>query len=135
MDVSHNTFFSRFVAKVLEIQGSQPFSSRKDVPFLQWDHELYRVVSEIIFKWVTCICVLIAMQIKLLFLSGFDEEELKSYIPIIHANVYETIKVRYISYSLLVTYFSLVICKIFKWHLLIEMCICRYLRLEGWILI
>ncbi|XP_022859330.1 guanine nucleotide-binding protein alpha-1 subunit-like isoform X2 [Olea europaea var. sylvestris] len=32
-------------------------------------------------------------QIKLLFLSGFDEEELKSYIPIIHANVYETIKI------------------------------------------
>lgn len=31
-------------------------------------------------------------QIKLLFQTGFDEEELKSYIPVIHANVYQTIK-------------------------------------------
>ena len=34
------------------------------------------------------------MQIKLLFQTGFDEAELKSYIPVIHANVYQTIKVR-----------------------------------------
>ncbi|KAJ8767348.1 hypothetical protein K2173_017392 [Erythroxylum novogranatense] len=34
-------------------------------------------------------------QIKLLFQSGFDEGELKSYIPVIHANVYQTIKVLY----------------------------------------
>lgn len=33
------------------------------------------------------------MQIKLLFQSGFDETELKGYIPVIHANVYQTIKV------------------------------------------
>ncbi|KAF6141509.1 hypothetical protein GIB67_012271 [Kingdonia uniflora] len=33
-------------------------------------------------------------QIKLLFQTGFDVPELKSYISIIHANVYETIKVR-----------------------------------------
>lgn len=33
-------------------------------------------------------------QIKLLFQTGFDEAELKSYLPVIHANVYQTIKVR-----------------------------------------
>lgn len=33
------------------------------------------------------------LQIKLLFQTGFDEAELKSYIPVIHANVYQTIKV------------------------------------------
>ncbi|KAG7037682.1 Guanine nucleotide-binding protein alpha-1 subunit [Cucurbita argyrosperma subsp. argyrosperma] len=33
------------------------------------------------------------VQIKLLFQTGFDEAELKSYIPVIHANVYQTIKV------------------------------------------
>lgn len=33
-------------------------------------------------------------QIKLLFQTGFDEAELKSYIPVVHANVYQTIKVR-----------------------------------------
>lgn len=33
------------------------------------------------------------MQIKLLFQTGFDDGELKSYIPVIHANVYQTIKV------------------------------------------
>ncbi|KAM7277211.1 hypothetical protein ACFE04_019077 [Oxalis oulophora] len=32
-------------------------------------------------------------QIKLLFQTGFDESELKSYIPVIHANVYQTIKI------------------------------------------
>lgn len=32
-------------------------------------------------------------QIKLLFHSGFDEIELKSYTPVIYANVYQTIKV------------------------------------------
>uniref|UniRef100_A0A2C9UA77 Guanine nucleotide-binding protein alpha subunit n=1 Tax=Manihot esculenta TaxID=3983 RepID=A0A2C9UA77_MANES len=32
-------------------------------------------------------------QIKLLFQSGFDESELKSYISVIHANVYQTIKI------------------------------------------
>ncbi|CAH9072162.1 unnamed protein product [Cuscuta epithymum] len=32
-------------------------------------------------------------QIKLLFQTGFDDAELKSYIPIIHANVYQTIKI------------------------------------------
>lgn len=31
-------------------------------------------------------------QIKLLFQTGFDDAELKSYIPVIHANVYQTIK-------------------------------------------
>ncbi|XP_048332483.1 guanine nucleotide-binding protein alpha-1 subunit isoform X1 [Ziziphus jujuba] len=31
-------------------------------------------------------------QIKLLFQTGFDEAELKGYIPVIHANVYQTIK-------------------------------------------
>ncbi|KAG5244060.1 guanine nucleotide-binding protein [Salix suchowensis] len=30
---------------------------------------------------------------KTLFQSGFDEAELKSYIPVIHANVYQTIKI------------------------------------------
>lgn len=34
------------------------------------------------------------LQIKLLFQTGFDEAELKSYISVIHANVYQTIKVR-----------------------------------------
>lgn len=34
------------------------------------------------------------LQIKLLFQTGFDETELKSYIPVIYANVYQTIKVR-----------------------------------------
>nr|GMD90062.1 guanine nucleotide-binding protein alpha-1 subunit [Ipomoea batatas] len=32
-------------------------------------------------------------QIKLLFQTGFDDAELKSYIPVIHANIYQTIKV------------------------------------------
>ncbi|KAI3414973.1 uncharacterized protein J3R85_015672 [Psidium guajava] len=32
-------------------------------------------------------------QIKLLFQTGFDESELKSYVPVIHANVYQTIKI------------------------------------------
>lgn len=32
-------------------------------------------------------------QIKLLFQSGFDERELQSYTSVIHANVYQTIKV------------------------------------------
>ncbi|KAL8189459.1 hypothetical protein R6Q57_029025 [Mikania cordata] len=32
-------------------------------------------------------------QIKLLFQTGFDERELQSYISVIHANVYQTIKV------------------------------------------
>lgn len=32
-------------------------------------------------------------QIKLLFQTGFDEAELKSYISVIHANVYQTIKI------------------------------------------
>ncbi|KAK9099517.1 hypothetical protein Syun_026562 [Stephania yunnanensis] len=34
-------------------------------------------------------------QIKLLFQTGFDESELKSYAPVIHANVYQTIKILY----------------------------------------
>ncbi|KAL6000017.1 guanine nucleotide-binding protein subunit alpha [Asimina triloba] len=34
-------------------------------------------------------------QIKLLFQTGFDEAELRSYIPVIHANVYQTIKILY----------------------------------------
>ncbi|XP_020599234.1 guanine nucleotide-binding protein alpha-2 subunit [Phalaenopsis equestris] len=34
-------------------------------------------------------------QIKLLFQTGFDETELRSYIPVIHANVYQAIKVLY----------------------------------------
>lgn len=33
-------------------------------------------------------------QIKLLFQTGFDEAELKSYLLVVHANVYQTIKVR-----------------------------------------
>ena len=33
------------------------------------------------------------MQIKLLFQTGFDEAELRSYVSVIHANVYQTIKV------------------------------------------
>ncbi|XP_047328278.1 guanine nucleotide-binding protein alpha-1 subunit [Impatiens glandulifera] len=32
-------------------------------------------------------------QIRLLFQTGFDDAELKSYIPVIHANVYQTIKI------------------------------------------
>ncbi|KAI4377019.1 hypothetical protein MLD38_014715 [Melastoma candidum] len=31
-------------------------------------------------------------QIKILFQTGYDEEELKSYIPVIYANVFQTIK-------------------------------------------
>ncbi|CAM8886344.1 unnamed protein product [Rhodiola kirilowii] len=34
-------------------------------------------------------------QIKLLFQTGFDQEELKSYISVIHANVYQAIKILY----------------------------------------
>ncbi|XP_051151193.1 guanine nucleotide-binding protein alpha-1 subunit isoform X2 [Andrographis paniculata] len=34
-------------------------------------------------------------QIKLLFQSGFDETELRGYIPVIHANIYQTIKILY----------------------------------------
>ncbi|CAN0892774.1 Guanine nucleotide-binding protein alpha-1 subunit [Linum grandiflorum] len=32
-------------------------------------------------------------QIKLLFQSGFDESELKNYVSVVHANVYQTIKI------------------------------------------
>lgn len=32
-------------------------------------------------------------QIKFLFQTGFDDAELRSYISVIHANVYQTIKV------------------------------------------
>lgn len=39
--------------------------------------------------WIKFSCT----QIKLLFQTGFDEAELKSYISVIHANVYQTIKV------------------------------------------
>jgi len=35
------------------------------------------------------------LQIKLLFQTGFDEAELKSYTSVIHANAYQTIKVCY----------------------------------------
>ncbi|XP_057957764.1 guanine nucleotide-binding protein alpha-1 subunit [Malania oleifera] len=34
-------------------------------------------------------------QIKLLFQTGFDDAELKSYISVVHANVYQTIKILY----------------------------------------
>ncbi|VAH23991.1 unnamed protein product [Triticum turgidum subsp. durum] len=34
-------------------------------------------------------------QIKLLFRTGFDEAELKGYMPVIHANVFQTIKILY----------------------------------------
>ncbi|PKU64565.1 Guanine nucleotide-binding protein alpha-2 subunit [Dendrobium catenatum] len=34
-------------------------------------------------------------QIKLLFQTGFDETELRSYTPVIYANVYQAIKVLY----------------------------------------
>ncbi|CAA7409912.1 unnamed protein product [Spirodela intermedia] len=34
-------------------------------------------------------------QIRLLFQTGFDEAELRSYIPVIHANVFQTIKILY----------------------------------------
>ncbi|XP_075651046.1 guanine nucleotide-binding protein alpha-2 subunit isoform X4 [Castanea sativa] len=36
---------------------------------------------------------MICVQIKLLFQTGFDEAELRSYISVIHANVYQTIKI------------------------------------------
>ncbi|CAN0892773.1 Guanine nucleotide-binding protein alpha-1 subunit [Linum grandiflorum] len=41
-------------------------------------------------------------QIKLLFQSGFDESELKNYVSVVHANVYQTIKVRNISTGVLI---------------------------------
>ncbi|CAA7407101.1 unnamed protein product [Spirodela intermedia] len=31
-------------------------------------------------------------KIRLLFQTGFDEAELRSYIPVIHANVFQTVK-------------------------------------------
>ncbi|XP_047313574.1 guanine nucleotide-binding protein alpha-1 subunit-like [Impatiens glandulifera] len=34
-------------------------------------------------------------QIRLLFQTGFDDKELKTYTPVIHANVYQTIKILY----------------------------------------
>ena len=45
---------------------------------------------------------LIEIQIKLLFQTGFDEAELKSYIPVVYANVYQTIKVRILGNGVLV---------------------------------
>ncbi|CAN1176466.1 Guanine nucleotide-binding protein alpha-1 subunit [Linum perenne] len=41
-------------------------------------------------------------QIKLLFQSGFDESELKNYVSVVHANVYQTIKVCNISTGVLI---------------------------------
>jgi hypothetical protein len=57
--------------------------------------------NSLLFQVWTCVCqhccflslCMFWMQIKLLFQSGFDEAELKSYISVIHANVYQTIKV------------------------------------------
>jgi hypothetical protein len=40
-------------------------------------------------------CLTAHSQIKLLFQTGFDEAELRSYTSVIHANVYQTIKVCY----------------------------------------
>ncbi|GER35364.1 guanine nucleotide-binding protein alpha-1subunit [Striga asiatica] len=45
------------------------------------------------FMGTSRLLLLNAMQIKLLFQSGFDEAELKNYISVIHANVYQTIKI------------------------------------------
>ncbi|KAF9615064.1 hypothetical protein IFM89_021635 [Coptis chinensis] len=67
----------------------------------------HKVVTSIMFFWNTKLLFPIIVgkgagesgkstifkQIKLLFQTGFDEVELNSYVSVIHANVYQTIKV------------------------------------------
>ncbi|KAL9313187.1 hypothetical protein ACSQ67_018639 [Phaseolus vulgaris] len=56
--------------------------------------KLLLLESEGIICTIIDICLFVYnTQIKLLFQTGFDDAELKTYIPVIHANVYQTIKV------------------------------------------
>ncbi|XP_028556626.1 guanine nucleotide-binding protein alpha-2 subunit isoform X1 [Dendrobium catenatum] len=50
---------------------------------------LLLVILNAFYSWLTL------EQIKLLFQTGFDETELRSYTPVIYANVYQAIKVLY----------------------------------------
>lgn len=74
--------------KVLESLGSPQFLSRQDIVQVP----LSKCI--LMFTGDANIYIMICVQIKLLFQTGFDEAELRSYISVIHANVYQTIKVR-----------------------------------------
>lgn len=77
---------------MLESLGSQQFLSRQDLLMI-----VPLASGFILYTKNADIFIFLAynsMQIKLLFQTGFDEAELKSYISVIHANVYQTIKVR-----------------------------------------
>lgn len=65
------------------------------------------------------------MQIKLLFQSGFDEAELKGYIPVIHANVYQTIKVWNIWKGVLVVSLWFIVHLIDRMHKFLKCYCCR----------
>lgn len=74
--------------KVLASQASQPYLSRQDLCLLVLK------VRVMFTDGANIYIPFESMQIKLLFQTGFDEAELKGYISVIHANVYQTIKVR-----------------------------------------
>ncbi|KAF8393626.1 hypothetical protein HHK36_021871 [Tetracentron sinense] len=57
--------------------------------FFIWNEILFSCLHSIL-PFSMC---MVYVQIKLLFQTGFDEAELKSYITVIHANVYQTIKI------------------------------------------
>ncbi|KAH9653075.1 Guanine nucleotide-binding protein alpha-1 subunit [Citrus sinensis] len=89
----YNAADSEENAQVLESLGSQQFLSRQDLLMI-----VPLASGFILYTKNADIFIFLAynsMQIKLLFQTGFDEAELKSYISVIHANVYQTIKVLY----------------------------------------
>ncbi|KAF8406808.1 hypothetical protein HHK36_005929 [Tetracentron sinense] len=73
--------------------------SGKSTIFKQARHYIFSSIQKEYFIFLSCLesiltffLCMIYVQIKLLFQTGFDEAELKSYISVIHANVYQTIK-------------------------------------------
>ncbi|KAK7822709.1 guanine nucleotide-binding protein alpha-1 subunit [Quercus suber] len=76
-----------FYYLVLESLGSPQFLSRQDIAQVP----LSKCI--LMFTGDANIYIMICVQIKLLFQTGFDEAELRSYISVIHANVYQTIKI------------------------------------------
>ncbi|KAF3569894.1 hypothetical protein F2Q69_00062567 [Brassica cretica] len=66
--------------------------SGKSTIFKQASSDKRKIVSSVVLTSTIYKFWVLILQIKLLFQTGFDEGELKSYVPVIHANVYQTIK-------------------------------------------
>ncbi|KAL0756837.1 hypothetical protein Bca101_094505 [Brassica carinata] len=66
--------------------------SGKSTIFKQASSDKRKIVSSVVLTSTIYKFWVLTLQIKLLFQTGFDEGELKSYVPVIHANVYQTIK-------------------------------------------